>query len=228
MAKTQIIPDKDALKRVGDSVRKRLDENPQAEAIDTGGKADMYAVSHFLAGAECQKLLGMVDAIAQPSELFDQDYSTGFRSSYSGNLNPYDPFMADISTRVDNLLGLKAETGEAIQGQRYQVGQQFKPHNDFFYPDQEYWKIERKRGGQRSWTAMAFLNPVDQGGATHFVNLGLRIQPQPGVLLIWNNADREGLVNENLLHAGTPVEAGVKYVLTKWYRTRKLNHKAVR
>ncbi|WP_209347282.1 2OG-Fe(II) oxygenase [Pontixanthobacter sp. CEM42] len=225
MAKTPIPPDKDALKRVGDSVRKRLDANPDAERLDTGDKADMYAVSHFLKGPECQKLLAMVDAIAKPSELFDQDYSTGFRTSYSGDLNPHEPFMANISSRIDDLLGLKPQLGEAIQGQRYQVGQQFKPHNDFFYPDQEYWKIERKRGGQRSWTAMAFLNPVEKGGATHFVNLDLRITPQPGVLLIWNNADREGLINENMLHAGTPVEAGVKYVLTKWYRTRPLNHK---
>ncbi|MDN3645793.1 2OG-Fe(II) oxygenase [Pontixanthobacter aestiaquae] len=226
MAKTSISPDKDALKRVGDSVRKRLDANPAAERLDTGDKADMYAVSHFLKGAECQKLLGMVDAIAKPSELFDQDYSTGFRTSFSGNLNPHEPFMAELNARIDTLLGLKPQLGEAIQGQRYHVGQQFKPHNDFFYPDQEYWKIERKRGGQRSWTAMAFLNPVERGGATHFVNLDLRIKPQPGVLLIWNNADREGLPNENMLHAGTPVEAGVKYVLTKWYRTRPLNHKA--
>ena len=39
--------------------------------------------------------------------------------------------------------------------------------------------------------------------------------------MVWNNATPEGLPNEDTLHAGTPVFAGQKYVLTKWFRTRK-------
>jgi prolyl 4-hydroxylase len=38
---------------------------------------------------------------------------------------------------------------------------------------------------------------------------------------VWNNATVEGVPNEYTLHAGTPVIRGQKYVLTKWYRTRK-------
>jgi prolyl 4-hydroxylase len=51
--------------------------------------------------------------------------------------------------------------------------------------------------------------------------VGASIEPKPGVLLVWNNATPEGLPNEDTLHAGTPVIKGQKYVLTKWYRTRK-------
>ena len=68
---------------------------------------------------------------------------------------------------------------------------------------------------------MAFLNTVDKGGETHFVQVGAKIEPKPGVLLVWNNALPDGTPNENTLHAGTPVIEGVKYVLTKWYRTRR-------
>lgn len=220
MAKTPIIPDKDALKRVGAHVRKRLESDPKAYKVETD-KAEIYAIGGFLTGAECQRLCSMIDLVAEPSELYDIGYSSGFRTSYSGNLNTLDPFVMGISRRIDDLLGMKAETGESIQGQRYMPGQQFKPHNDWFYTDQDYWKKERKNGGQRSWTAMAFLNSVEQGGATHFTEVRVKIDPKPGVLLVWNNALPDGTPNENTIHAGTPVEAGTKYVITKWYRTRK-------
>lgn len=220
MAKTEIVPDKDALKRVGDTVRKQLDANPNAQKLPTD-KAEVYAVSYFLDAPECQRLVTMIDATAQPSIAYDTDYSSGFRTSYSGNLNPHDPFVKSLSDRIDSTLGFKAPLGEAIQGQRYTPGQEFKPHQDYFHIGQEYWKQERKRGGQRSWTAMAFLNQVKSGGATEFPNLGLKIAPQPGVLLVWNNSLPDGTPNEDTLHAGTPVIDGVKYVITKWYRTRK-------
>ena len=220
MTKTAIIPDQGALKRVGASVRKRLEADPQAYKVPTD-KAEIFAIGDFLSAAECQRLILMIDAVAQPSTLYDNDYASGFRTSYSGNLDPRDPFVAGLSRRIDDLLGLKSEIGEAIQGQRYMPGQQFKPHNDWFYTDQDYWKGERKRGGQRAWTAMAFLNRVDKGGETHFVEVGAKIEPKPGVLLVWNNALPDGSPNEATLHAGTPVVEGVKYVLTKWYRTRR-------
>lgn len=68
---------------------------------------------------------------------------------------------------------------------------------------------------------MAFLNEVGKGGETQFVEAEIKIAPKPGVLLVWNNALPDGTPNEGTLHAGTPVIEGVKYVLTRWYRTRK-------
>lgn len=220
MATTKTHPDQAALARFGKKVRSRLEDDPQAYKVPTD-KAEIYAIGNFLRPIECQRLVRMIDVTAKPSALYDQDYGSGFRTSYSGNLNPNDPFVASISRRIDDLLGLPGQVGEAIQGQRYMPGQQFKPHNDWFYTDQEYWKTERTRGGQRSWTAMAFLNAVEEGGATHFTEVGVSIDPKPGVLLTWNNALEDGAPNEATMHAGTPVIKGVKYVITKWYRTRK-------
>ena len=220
MTKTAIVPDQDALKRVGNVVRTRLKADPQAYRIKTD-RAEIFAVGNFLSPAECRNVMTMIDLTAKPSALYDQDYASGFRTSYSGNLNPHDPLVTAISRRIDDLLGTKAPTGESIQGQRYMPGQQFKAHNDWFYTDQPYWKNERKRGGQRSWTAMVFLNDVEKGGATQFANIGVSVTPKPGVLLMWNNALPDGSPNADTIHAGTPVEAGTKYVITKWYRTRK-------
>lgn len=220
MAKTEAIPDKDALARIGEKVRHRISEDPRAYKIDTD-KAEIWAFGDFLTAAECERLCLMIDLTAKPSTLHEQDYASGFRTSYSGDLDAYDPFVMGISRRIDDLLGMNPVCGEAIQGQRYLPGQQFKPHNDWFYTSEKYWKLERKRGGQRCWTAMAFLNEVEEGGETHFTEVGIKIEPKPGVLLVWNNATPEGIPNEGTMHAGTPVVKGAKYVITKWYRTRK-------
>ncbi|MEO9463374.1 MAG: 2OG-Fe(II) oxygenase [Marinomonas sp.] len=220
MAKTKIIHDQAALKRLGKTVRERLNADPQVYPVESE-KAEIFAIGDFLSQAECDRLRLMIDAIARPSSLHEEGYDSGFRTSYSGDLDAHDPFIMGISRRIDDLLGINPICGEGVQGQRYLVGQQFKPHNDWFYTSENYWKLEQKRGGQRSWTAMAFLNEVEEGGATEFTELGIGIQPKPGVLLIWNNASPDGVPNENTLHAGTPVTKGEKYIITKWYRTRK-------
>ena len=219
MAKTETVPDQDALRKVGQQVRQRLAADPGVYKIETD-KAELFAVGDFLSAAECERLCLMVDQTARPSSLHEIGYDSGFRTSYSGDLDPTDSFVKGIGRRIDDLLGLDPKIGEAIQGQRYLPGQEFKPHNDWFYTTENYWKGEQKRGGQRSWTSMVFLNDVEEGGETHFTEIGIKIEPKPGVLLLWNNALPDGRPNEGTMHAGTPVIKGAKYIITKWYRTR--------
>ena len=220
MSKPETVPDQDALRQLGEQVRKRLAADPGVYRVDTD-IAELFAVGDFLSQAECERLCAMVDQTARPSSLHEVDYDSGFRTSYSGDLDPADPFVMGIGRRIDDILGVDSSFGEAIQGQRYLPGQQFKPHNDWFYTTEKYWQGERKRGGQRSWTTMIFLNDVEQGGETHFTQIGIKIEPKPGVLLIWNNALPDGRPNEGTMHAGTPVIEGAKYIVTKWYRTRR-------
>jgi len=213
-------PDRQRLRRIGRKVRERLSALPEAYPIPTD-KAEMFAVGEFFTPEECGRLMTIIDAVAQPSRAFDATYESGYRTSYSGDVDPHDPFIMKLQRRLDDLLGIDPSFGETIQGQRYLPGQQFQPHCDWFPGDTAYWEIEKKRGGQRSITAMAYLNPVEEGGATAFPHLGLSIEPKPGALLIWNNADPEGNPNPWTIHAGTPVVRGVKYIITKWYRSRR-------
>lgn len=213
------VPDQDALARLGATVRARLAADPAIYRV-ADERIELFAIGDFLSADECIRLCAMIDAVARPSALHELDYASGFRTSYSGDLDPRDALVSAISGRIDAVLGVDAAIGEPLQGQRYHPGQQFKPHNDWFYTSEGYWPQEETRGGQRSWTAMAYLNAVEAGGATAFTLLGLEIEPKPGVLLLWNNALPDGRPNEATLHAGLPVERGVKYIITKWYRTR--------
>jgi len=213
-------PDKSRLRRIGRTVRERLGALPEVYPIPTD-KAEMFAVGDFFSPEECARLIGMIDAVAQPSRAFDAEYSSGYRTSYSGDVDPNDPFIRKLQRRLDDLLGIDPSFGETIQGQRYMVGQQFQAHCDWFPGGTDYWEQEKHRGGQRSITAMAYLNAVEEGGATVFPRLGLSIEPKPGALLIWNNADPDGNPNPWTIHAGEPVVRGVKYIITKWYRGRR-------
>jgi prolyl 4-hydroxylase len=213
-------PDRDRLRRQGRRVRERLEAHPGVYKVKVS-KAEIYALGGFLSPEECARLIELIDSVARPSTAFDADYSTGYRTSYSGDPDPSDPFIRRIQRRMDDLLGIDPTYGETLQGQRYQPGQQFQAHTDWFPANTPYWEEERDRGGQRSITAMIFLNPVEEGGETDFPRLGVSFEPKPGVLLIWNNADEEGRPNPWTIHAGTPVVKGVKYIVTKWYRARR-------
>jgi len=217
---TAPVPDQEPLARLGEAVRARLADNPAIYRVPVE-QVELFAIGDFLSDDECTQLCGMIDAVARPSSLHELDYASGFRTSYSGDLDPRGPLVTGISQRIDAVLGVDPVIGEPVQGQRYLPGQQFKPHNDWFYTSEGYWPQEEARGGQRSWTAMAYLNTVEAGGATAFTALGIQIEPKPGVLLLWNNALPDGRPNEATLHAGLPVERGAKYVITKWYRTRR-------
>lgn len=213
------VPDQAALKRIGEQVRTRLAGNPAIYTLPTD-KAEIFAMGEFMSGEECRRMIALIDPVARPSSTFNVAYGAEYRTSYSGDVDPHDPFVRKIGRRIDDLLGIDPSFGERIQGQRYLPGQQFGAHCDWFHTDQPYWPHEAERGGQRSWTAMVFLNPVEAGGTTDFTQIGLSIEPRPGAILLWNNCKPEGVPNRWTLHAGTPVTAGVKYIITKWYRTR--------
>ncbi|MBF9150348.1 2OG-Fe(II) oxygenase [Novosphingobium sp. 1Y9A] len=207
-----------ALRKVGETVRLRLSGDGGVYRIPVEG-LEIFGVADFFSTAECDKLMAIVDSVARPSPTYKGTDATG-RTSYTGDVDPFDPFILMLQRRIDDLMGIDPALGETIQGQRYEPGQEFRAHYDHFLPSQHFWDTEQKRGGQRSWTAMAYLNAVEEGGTTDFPRVNLSIPPQPGALLIWNNMKPDGTPNPDALHAGTPVVRGTKYVLTKWYRAR--------
>ncbi len=213
-------PDQAALARIGAVVRDRLAADPAVYRIPVEA-AEMFAVGQFLAADECAHLIAEIDRVAKPSDIYHSIEQAQFRTSYSGDLNAHDSFVRMIERRLGDLTGIDLSWGETVQGQRYTPGQEFRGHYDWFDVDADYWKHEDASGGQRSWTAMVYLNDVEEGGATEFTRLNLTIEPQAGALLLWNNALADGRPNQEVLHAALPVIKGVKYIVTKWFRARR-------
>jgi prolyl 4-hydroxylase len=216
---TKFDPNNDPAKlaRIGVRVTKRLNANALVQQVEHPD-AQIYVYQGFLSAADCKTLIAKIDADAVPSTLYKGTEQEGFRTSYSCHLNRWDAFVAKVEARMSDVLGIDNDYAETMQGQRYAVGQEFKSHHDFFHPSQSYWQQEGPAGGQRSWTAMIFLNEPEEGGATEFPHLGLGVRPQTGMILIWNNVKPDGTLNYKTLHTGTPVQKGIKHIITKWYR----------
>ena len=204
---------------IGRQVRDRLLRNPTVFKIPSND-LDIFVARDFLTPAECRGLMQMIDAQRIPSQLLAPTPDPEFRTSESCNLSPFDPLVRQVEAKIADLMGIDPLHGETIQGQRYAVGQQFKQHHDFFYPSEPYWPEMERSGGQRTWTAMTFLNAPEEGGQTAFEKAGIKVAPRAGNLLAWNNLDSNGEPNIYSLHQGCPVVAGVKYIITKWYRER--------
>ena len=207
------------LAEIGKTGRRKLKKHNRVEIV-AGGGLDLYIVQHFMTPEECAEMVALIESNPFPSKLYKGTEQPGFRTSSSCNLDPHHPLVARIEGRICTLLGVDRRHGETLQGQRYAVGQQFKPHYDHFFPSQPYWEDERKAGGQRSWTAMIYLNEPGGGGETNFPNAGMCVSPRTAMLLIWNNMDMIGAPNTLTLHEGVPVTAGTKYIVTKWFRER--------
>ena len=182
---------------------------------------ELFVVRGFLDLPTCAKLIEMVDAQRRPSTIADDIGIANFRTSETCDLDWHVPVVGDIDRKIADLLGLTLTASEPLQGQRYEVGQCFKEHSDFFYIDQPYWADYEPHGGQRTWTAMIYLNEPGAGGATAFKLLGVAIEPRLGRILIWNNMAVDGSPNPWTMHEGQPVAEGVKYIVTKWYRERQ-------
>jgi prolyl 4-hydroxylase len=207
------------LAEIGTSVAARLKRN-KAVSVVPGLGFELFLYQNFLDVRECGTLIAMIDVNRRPSGILSDHPDPGFRTSESCDLDRWHPFIEGIDRRICELMGLKARQGETLQGQRYGVGQQFKAHYDYFQVGMPYWHDEKTRGGQRSWTAMIYLDEPAGGGETWFTAAGFKIAPRAGMLLAWNNMDGHGDPNIQAIHEGMPVTAGVKTIVTKWYRER--------
>jgi prolyl 4-hydroxylase len=129
--------------------------------------------------------------------------------------------IARIEARLADLARWPVERGEGMQVLRYETGNEYRAHYDWFDPDSPGPRKHLEHGGQRVGTFVIYLNDVEQGGGTSFPGIGLEVQPQKGGAVFFANTDAFGVPDKQTLHAGMPVVKGVKMVANKWLRERQ-------
>jgi prolyl 4-hydroxylase len=197
----------------------KLASTPGIQRVPTP-KLELFILRNFLDAEACAELIELIDAKRRPSEIADDIGIANFRTSETCDLNWRDPIVGELDRKIAELLGLELGQSEPLQGQRYAPGQEFKPHTDTFEPGGYDFYLHTAASGQRTWTAMIYLNEPEDGGATRFKKIGKTVQPETGKLLAWNNLSPDGRPNPATLHQGMKVRRGTKYVLTKWFRER--------
>ena len=142
----------------------------------------MEEIHNYLTPEECQELINIIDANHTRSSVVvggtDRTDVTEHRTSSTSNLDMNTTLMSNIKSKISKTLGLELEKGEAIQGQLYEPGQYFKPHNDFF--SGPAYNMHCKASGNRTHTLMIYLNDDFKGGGTYFHTLNKTIEPETG------------------------------------------------
>lgn len=183
-------------------------------------KLTLFIRKNVLEPEICTALMAKIDAERRPSTIADPNGDYAFRTSETCDLDSADPLVTEVERRITAFIGLDPRHGEPLQGQRYEVGQEFKGHTDYFEPSGADFARYCTVAGQRTWTVMLYLNEVEAGGATRFKAIDKIVQPEVGKLLAWNNLRPDGTPNPSTLHHAMKVRAGLKYVITKWFRER--------
>ena len=186
----------------------------------------IYKKENFLTELECDQLILMISRDLRPSTVADDGDNclvNDYRTSKTSDLNYFkDPFYLNIDKKISNLMNLEPFFGETMQAQKYEVGEYYKEHYDFFSPFNHEFKTYCEWMGQRTWTTMIYLNDVEEGGETYFKYLNLEIKPKKGLLIAWNNLYINGFPNYKTMHEALPPKKGSKYIITKWWRSWSL------
>ena len=204
----------------GESSVETLMSHPGIQRVPSD-KLDLFQRKSFLTPELCSELIALIDKDRRPSTLADAGDDHYFRTSETCDLSADEPAVKQLEAMLFALNGIEPAHGEPVQGQRYAVGQEFKPHCDYFNPGGADWAKYCSIAGQRTWTFMIYLNDVEAGGATRFKAVNKTFQPETGKLVCWNNMRSDGRENPSTIHHGMKVRKGVKYVITKWYREKE-------
>jgi prolyl 4-hydroxylase len=175
----------------------------------------------LLSDAECDEIIALARARLVRSETVQTATGAtevnGARTSQGMFFDRGEhPVCKGIELRMAALLNWPVENGEGLQVLRYASGAEYKPHYDYFDPEQPGTPTILKRGGQRVGSLVCYLNTPGQGGATVFPDVGLEVAPVKGNAVFFSY-DRPHPATRSL-HGGAPVVEGEKWVATKWLR----------
>lgn len=174
----------------------------------------IYIIDNFMSPEECEGVIKSAQGKLVPSPLTRQNPNyPSFRTSQTCYFYGTDN-QTEIERKIIDKLNLNQSNAEDSQIQHYRVGNEFKAHWDYFDPkeDKKYLK-----NGQRTWTFMVYLNKVQKGGTTQFVNLNQIIYPKKGRAVVWCNIKKDGTPDQMTMHQSDPVIEGEKWIITKWF-----------
>jgi prolyl 4-hydroxylase len=127
--------------------------------------------------------------------------------------------IARIERRLAALVNWPVQNGEGLQILHYRPGAEYKPHYDYFDPNEPGTPTILKRGGQRVATIIMYLSEPEQGGGTVFPDVKLEVSPKRGNAVFFSY-NRPHPTTKSL-HGGAPVIVGEKWIATKWLRERQ-------
>lgn len=176
-------------------------------------------LENFVLDAEIEEILSLHEGSLRRSHVLASDGGNEFsevRTSWTAYLpaGQGSDAVARVEQRAVAVSGHPLCCLETLQLVRYQPGQRYEPHFDYF--------THEGLDSQRTTTIFAYLNDADVEACTEFPQLGLCVPPRKGCAVMWENVLADGLelrVDPRLKHGGRAPSRGVKYGLNIWFRS---------
>ncbi|KAI7835426.1 hypothetical protein COHA_010673 [Chlorella ohadii] len=196
----------------------------------------IFLFSRFLSDEECDHLVAKAGPRLTRSGVVDTEKGGGesfsdIRTS-SGMFfdRGEDATIREIERRLSEWSLIPVGHGEGLQVLRYENGQQYEPHWDYFFDESNV-----KNGGNRWATVLMYLVEPEEGGETVFPNVpvppgqtreagysecamkGLAVKPRKGDAVLFFSLKTEGVLDRGSLHGSCPTTKGLKYASTKFH-----------
>ena len=126
-----------------------------------------------------------------------------------------------IRVRISVATRLPLPLFEPSQVLHYALGQEFRPHHDYFDPQLPGHAEELRRVGQRIATFLIYLNDGYTGGETTFPRAKFSFRGNSGNALFIANVERSGRPDPMTLHSGAPPISGDKWIFSQWIRDKR-------
>ncbi|KAJ0249661.1 Prolyl 4-hydroxylase 2 [Hirschfeldia incana] len=210
--------------------------NP-SKVKQVSSKPRAFVYEGFLTDLECDHLISLAKENLQRSAVADNENGESQVSDVRTSSGTFiskakDPIVSGIEDKLSTWTFLPKENGEDLQVLRYEHGQKYDAHFDYFHD-----KVNIARGGHRIATVLMYLSNVTKGGETVFPNAvessrrklsvnkddlsdcakkGIAVKPRKGDALLFFNLHEDATPDTLSLHGGCPVIEGEKWSATKW------------
>lgn len=190
-------------------------------------------IPEFLTDQECAEMVAAANKVLFRSQVAPYQNSNmnpvnDVRTSSQAWLNPNFGIQKTVVDRVMQLLSqFDPRSHEELQILKYEKGQKYDSHNDYFDP-----KFYGAQANNRAVTIFLYLTDVEEGGFTVFpraggrpppmefksCDKGLRVRPIKRAIAVFYDMDCYGQLDDTSLHGGCPPVRGTKWGGTLWVR----------
>ncbi|XP_006650749.1 probable prolyl 4-hydroxylase 4 [Oryza brachyantha] len=205
-------------------------------------KPRIFLYKGFLSDDECDHLVKLGKEKMKRSMVADNESGKSVMSEVRTSSGMFldkkqDPVVSGIEKRIAAWTLLPEENAENIQILRYEHGQKYDPHFDYFHD-----KVNQLQGGHRYATVLTYLSTVEKGGETIFPNAegwesqvkddsfsdcakkGLAVKAVKGDSVLFFNLQADGTPDPLSLHGSCPVIEGEKWSAPKWIHVRSYDN----
>mmetsp|Transcript_38486 Transcript_38486/g.80840 ORF Transcript_38486/g.80840 Transcript_38486/m.80840 type:complete len:732 (+) Transcript_38486:224-2419(+) len=185
-------------------------------------------IHRLLSREECEHVIKLAQPLFSRSPVRGSvtRVRTSTTAMLAGGAVNRDPIVRRIRNRIARYSGYAENLIEPLQVVRYQQGQKYDGHHDFFdVCDLE----DKQQNGRRQVTFLIYLVDMpegEDGGGTGFPELKIEAAPEQGSAIVFNDCFDNGAEDGRSLHAGLPPKnpSTVKMAINAWIRSHPVMH----